>query len=252
MYYKIEGSNVRLAGSMHFVPAGAMVPQWIMDAYQWSEDVFIEANKDDLRTDGFLPLGQSSETRVPPHLWKKIEARWPANLPLGAPGPQKLWLIAMVLGLAGVSLSRGVEHAITERLMADARPIRYLESVGEFARLMDAVPDADYAEAFSLILDSSVDLRSQNIAKTYTAWIGGQPDVVAAVMRASPMSRFPAVQKAVFDARNAMWLPRIVNLLDSPKRTVIFVGAGHLGGSAGLLALFSRAGYGATLLLNGC
>src|SRR6266481_10175431 len=62
MYYKIDGSNVRLAGSMHFVPAGAMVPQWIMDAYQWSEDVFIEANKDDLRTDGFLPLGQSSET----------------------------------------------------------------------------------------------------------------------------------------------------------------------------------------------
>ena len=168
MYYQIEGSNVRLAGSMHFVPAGATVPQWIMDAYQWSEDVLVEANRDHLPTDGFLPPGQSSETRVPSDLWKKIEACWPANHPLGAPGPQKLWLIAMILGLAGISLSHGVEHAITERLMADARPIGYLESVGEFAGLMDAVSDADYAKVFSLILDSSVDLRSQNIAKTYT------------------------------------------------------------------------------------
>jgi uncharacterized protein len=251
MYYQIEGTNVRLAGSMHLIPAGATVPQWTLDAYLWSDEVFIEANKDDMRTDGFLPPGQSSKTRVPPHLWKKIESCWPANHPLGVPGPQKLWLVAMVLALAGVSLSHGVENAVTERLKADARQIRYLETVGEFARLMDGVSDADYARAFALILDSSVDLRSQNLAKTYTAWISGQADAVAAVMRASPMAQFPAVRKAVFDARNAIWLPRIVELLGTRKRTVVYIGAGHLGGPAGLLALLGRAGHDVSPLLPG-
>src|SRR5258708_35371917 len=54
MYYQIEGSNVRLAGAMHFVPAGAMVPKCVMDAVQARGDVFTEATKAYVRPDGFL------------------------------------------------------------------------------------------------------------------------------------------------------------------------------------------------------
>ena len=231
MYYQFNGSSVRLAGSMHLIPPGAEIPRWISDAYEWSEEIYLEANNGDAAKAALLPVGKSNESKIPADLWAALKARWPANQWYGAIGPQKLWFMAMVAALSGVPLVHGVEPLLTERAKADSREIKYLEGMGEFARLMDRVTDADYVRAFTLILNSSVDTRSRKMADTYAAWVSGQTEAVAAVMRTSPISQFPVIREVIFDARNAMWLPRIVNILSSQMRTVIFVGARHLGGS---------------------
>jgi uncharacterized protein YbaP (TraB family) len=250
MYYQIEATNVRLAGSMHFVPAGSTVPRWVVDAYDWSEDVYLEANQDDLPQHAILPHGQLSESKLAHDLWASVLSRWPPNHPYGVPGPLKLWFIAIVLALAGVPLSHGVENLIRERAKAGSRTLKYLEGVGEFARLMDSIPDADYAKAFPLILGNSVEVRARYITEAYTAWVSGQVDALTAAMQASPLTQFPALRSAVFDARNKLWLPRITNMLGTQRRTVIFIGAGHLGSPNGLLALLAGAGHVATPLLN--
>jgi hypothetical protein len=57
------------------------------------------------------------------------------------------------------------------------------------------------------------------------------------------MEQVPAVREIIFDRRNALWLPRIVAMLRTKLRTVIFVGAGHLDGTNGLPALLAQAGH---------
>jgi uncharacterized protein len=250
MYFEIQGTNLRLAGSMHVVPAGGTVPQWVVDAYDWSEDLYLEADAADLPRHAFLPNGQSSESKLTPALWAAVKARWPANHSYGAVGPQKPWFIAMVLALSGISLSYGVEPLINQRAKDDARTIKYLESVGEFAELLDSISDADYQRSIPLMLNNPDAARAANIADTYKAWLSGQAEAVTAAMQASPMNQFPAIRAVVFDARNAIWLPRILEMVGSPKRTIVFVGAGHLGGANGLLDLLGRAGHKVTPLLK--
>jgi uncharacterized protein YbaP (TraB family) len=122
--------------------------------------------------------------------------------------------------------------------------------VGEFAQLLDGVPDSDYVRAFPVILNTAADVRAGRSAALYEAWIGGNAETVSAVMCTSPLSQFPAVRAAMFDARNALWLPRIIDIIGSRKRTVIYVGAGHMGGPKGLLNLLRESGHDVTSLLT--
>src|SRR5690348_5272137 len=104
MYYQIVGTQVRIAGSMHLVPAGTTLPQWVSDAYRWSEDLYREANSEEAQKHFFLQSGDSSEFRVSAAVWTALKSIWPATHPLGALGPQKLWVIAIMLSLAGIPL----------------------------------------------------------------------------------------------------------------------------------------------------
>lgn len=243
MYYQIEGTNVRLAGSMHVVPAGAMLPAWVLEAYQWSEDLYLEASQEEAQKYYFQPAGDSSERRVSPDVWATLKSVWPANHPLGAFGAQKLWVIAMGLSLSGIPLLLGVENFVTKRAKADARLIQYLETGAEFSQLMDGVTDVDYARGFELLLSSSAQMRANNIADMYAAWTSGQLQAVVEAQQRSPLAQFPGVREIVFDRRNVLWLPRIIATLASNRRTLIVVGAGHLGGKNGLLCLLEGAGY---------
>ena len=48
MYFEIPGSNVRMLGSMHMVPAGTVAaPPWTEGAYDWCEALVHEHSKDD-------------------------------------------------------------------------------------------------------------------------------------------------------------------------------------------------------------
>jgi uncharacterized protein YbaP (TraB family) len=69
-------------------------------------------------------------------------------------------------------------------------------------------------------------------------------------MRASRLAQFPALRGVMFEARNRIWLPKILDVLRTDRRTIIYVGAGHLGGEVGLLSLLDSAGCKVTLLLK--
>ncbi|SRR5258708_2823752 len=250
MYFEIQGTNLRLAGSMHFVPAGGTVPQWVASAYRWSEDIHLEGNVADLPKHAFLPVGQSSEFILTPALWAAVKAGWPANHPFGPLGQHKPWFIAMILGASGIQFSNGVEPLISQSAKNDGRAIRYLEDVGEFAGLLDSIPAADYERSIRLTLNNPVAARAAIVANIYKAWLRGDAEAVLNAMLASAMNQFPAIRSAMLDARNALWLPRIIQMANFPKRTLIFVGAGHLGGASGLLAMLTRAGFHLTPLLR--
>lgn len=251
LYYQIEGTNVRLAGSLHLVPGGATIPLWVVSAYQWSKEIYLENNTDTLPVHGFLPAGQSTQTRMPADLWAALNNAWPANHPLGPLDRQKFWLIAMVMAFAGVPLLLGVENFITRRTTTEPRSMRYLETLEEFAQIMEGISDTDYLNGLLSILKSPSETRAGNLSNLYVAWNTNKVDAISALVRASPIVQVPAAMRAVFEVRNTLWLSRITALFGSQKRTVIFVGAGHLVvGGGGLLAMLNGAEHATTLVLG--
>jgi uncharacterized protein YbaP (TraB family) len=153
------------------------------------------------------------------------------------------------LGMLGVVLRPGVEPFVVAHARAEARVINYLETAIEFSRFMDMVSDAEYQKSFRLTLATDAPMRIKHSRDLYAAWIGGRVDAVMAVLERSPLAQLLEVQDVVFHQRHLLWLPRIIDTLRCDKRTLILVGAGHLGGPTGVLALLRDAGVEYQLLL---
>jgi TraB/PrgY/gumN family len=179
---------------------------------------YLEENRNDAQRHTLLPIGESSEQRVPAELWATIKAAWPESQ--GALGRQKLWLIAISLGFSGVPSQHGVEHFITERAKGDSRIVRYLETGAEFSQLMDSMADIEYHKAFAVILRSNAQTRAQSINDMYWAWMSGRVDRLMETLQKSPMAQFPMLREMIFDRRNWLWLPRIVAILVTRRPTV--------------------------------
>ena len=51
------------------------------------------------------------------------------------------------------------------------------------------------------------------------------------------------IREALLERRNAAWMPRIIRLLESDSHPLIAVGAAHMVGKDGLVALIEAQGY---------
>ena len=74
------------------------------------------------------------------------------------------------------------------------------------------------------------------------AWRRGDAEAVNHMLR-EEFRDFPSLGRRLIDARNRNWLPKIEGYLRSGKTYFVVVGAGHMGGPSGLLAMLRARGY---------
>jgi uncharacterized protein YbaP (TraB family) len=240
MYFQIGTSNVRLGGTMHLVPAGKPLANWVMESYDWSTTLCLEHDVVAALPLLNLPSGETMEARLGSSIWTRLKAAWPTG---GAPLANQIPLmIGAHIALAGLPLAIGVEPTVTAKAKADSRSLKYLETAAEFAACIDQVSDAIWSEGLDRLLRNR-ELPAQVFPQIYDAWIAGDVELVWRRMLRTGLTNLEPVRRAIFDLRNALWLPRIVALLSTHERTLILVGAGHLGGVSGLGALLLEAGH---------
>jgi uncharacterized protein YbaP (TraB family) len=238
MYYQIEGTNVRLAGSMHFIPAGyGQLPAWVGDAYAWSQDLYLEGHPGELAFHAYDPAGTTLEQKLSAQTWQQLRDVWH----LGHLRHERLWLILPTLARQSFAHVPGVEHYLTDRAQVDERVIQYLESAVEFAAIMNSVPDDIYIAQIERMVADLHGVR-QMMADMYAAWISGRIHAVEAVLPRTPLGWDPTIKAAALNARNLLWLPKIIDALASDRHTLIIVGAAHLVGPSGLLSLLEERG----------
>jgi uncharacterized protein len=243
MYYEIEGTTVRLAGSVHLLPATAPnLPDWVWGAYQWAEAILFEHDASTAKEHVLLKDGGSLESHLPVPLWNKLVAAWPPDRPLAAISSLKPWMAIPTLPLSQFAAVAGVELQLTERARKDNKPVGYLETMAEFAELADAVPAATLHEALSLTL-AELTNASRNFMDLHQAWLSRDLEQVGTVIARTPFHRMPEIAAPLIATRNERWLPKILAATASHKRTLIATGALHLPGNSGLLALLQRGGH---------
>ncbi len=159
------------------------------------------------------------------------------------------WFLALLFedpSLHGLSAELGVESYLERRARANRTPISGLESAQEHMEVFSGLSDRQGEELLLLTLIPGAE-NSPAQSKLMTAWRQGDADTVARIAH-QQLAIFPAFEERVLEARSRRWIPQIERDLQSGHTFFVVVGAGHMGGSNGVLALLRGRGYQITQL----
>jgi hypothetical protein len=243
MYFEIEGSSVRLAGTMHWVPKGRPLARWVHDAVSWARVIYLEHDEQESERGRYAPPGSPPLAQRLPRSWPRIERKYPPEavsyIALRRPGAvasQMLDLTPIDPGVERLAIARSREiHPAGPR-------IKYLETAAQSYALADVVSNAVWDDAVSWALDNPGSFK-RVLETSYLAWVAGDFEEVDRISTLEWLNRFAPIKHAVITARNYLWLPTVRELVESAKEpTLVLVGAAHLGGADGLLPQLAARG----------
>jgi uncharacterized protein YbaP (TraB family) len=245
MHFEIEGSNVRLSGTMHRVPKRRPLAHWVNDAIGWARVIYLEHDKQESDRCRYAPPGSLPLAKRLPNSWPRIEQKYLFDrFRVEHLSTLRPFAIASEV-LDPIDTDEGVERLAIAR-SKETQPrgprIEYLETAAQSYALADGVSDAIWDDAVNWALDSPASSK-RVLEASYPAWIAGNFEEVDRISTLHSRNRFEPIKHAVITARNYLWLPTIRDLVHSASEpTLVLVGAAHLGGPDGLVPQLAACG----------
>jgi len=252
-----DAGRVYLAGSVHVLPRdAATLPDGFDVAYRDAEQLVMEIDLDDLdplaaqrylMEHSLLPegttlpqvIGTERHARVadaaarvglPPDMFARLE-----------PWAVALTLVQFELLSRGVDPAQGVEQQLQRRAAADRKPISGLETLEDQLGVLDGLSSEDQARFLELTIEDASDLDA-DLARILGAWRRADLEALESLLL-EEYERFPSLYAPLVTGRNRAWMPAIERLLEREEDTLVVVGALHLVGPDGLLAMLERRGH---------
>lgn len=251
--WKITGPNggiLYLGGSVHALrksdyplPAGYNSALDACSRLVFEDDpkAEVRATKDLLRAGTYLK-GDSLRNHVNPRTYGYLRRFFAlVNISEKEFSKYRPWLINILLSSpSSEHWQLGVERYLQRRAKG-SKPISGLESAREHNSFFVDLSDRE-AEALLLILFINAGQTDADGGDIIHAWRRGDADALSRMVRDS-FRDFPSLGRRLIDVRNRNWLPKIEDYLRSGQTYFVVVGAGHMGGADGLLALLRARGY---------
>jgi uncharacterized protein len=247
-------STVLLLGSVHMLRAEDQpLPETVRAAYLRAERVVMEldplelepaASWAALQRIGIVSPGRAVSDVLSEEEWRHAETgAADAGLDLAAVAELEPWFAAIALytgalALAGYDPALGVDHQVAGWARRDEKPVTGLESIDEQLLLFKRL---DTQTQRQLLLKTLQDLASAqaDTGALVASWREG--DVAALEQRlASDFQGFEALYASVVTDRNVAWLAGIEALLETGGTSLVVVGALHLVGPEGVIALLEE------------
>ncbi|HTO03272.1 MAG TPA: TraB/GumN family protein [Opitutus sp.] len=199
-----------------------------------------------IATQGRYTDGTTLDQVISPSAWEALSAYCQtAGLPMSQTKQMKPWLLtvmitAIELQKLGMS-TEGVDIHYFKKASAENKPLGKLET---FEQQVEFITQLGVGYESDLIEQSLGDLHElpKLMNDTLAAWKSGDTSTLDRLMLAEIRTTYPALFETMFVQRNAAWQPQIEALLETSEVEFVLVGAGHLPGPKGLLALLSAAG----------
>lgn len=261
-------TTLTIAGTYHLNDPrfDALVPKLLpyLDA---SSLLLVEAGPDDekaLKDDMIahpehliITTGPTLPEALSPADWQTLtQALKAQGIPAFLASKFQPWYVAVLLGMPVCHITANLQQGLDKRLMdaAEARhiPIRGLEPWDTAIRVFDGMSQADQLAMLHMTLatrGNPADL-STTLANAYFAgkhqliwnWSRQQALAVPGGTPAERAAEFTRMEQGLLTGRTRGWIAPI--LADTAGKTAfIAVGAGHLGGKAGLLELLQQQGF---------
>lgn len=247
-----------LYGTIHVCDASCFpLPVPVREALAAADGLALELDPADpslgpaLARAGMLPPERRVDELLPPALRPRLAAAL-AAVGVADASAQRLqpWLLGTLMTLqaarlAGFHTEQGIDLWLATQARARGLPLSALETVERQIAALSAGGDA--AQLASLI--EVIELIEQQSGRPYfaamlAAWRRGDPAALDHLLRDEMASPGMAPLLAdLLDQRNAEMLEAITARLQPGQRPFIAVGAGHLGGPAGLLDLLAQRGW---------
>ncbi len=249
-----DGRTTYLLGTLHMgVDAKHQLPPWVWHYFTGATTFAMEADANDsaLQQAMFRSDGSSLRSELGDSTWRRIETV------LGAPEARALDdltvpMATTAIALTGLPETQPMDAAFADAAKAQRKPIAFLESMT--VQLRFAIKWMD-ATALTAMLDdfALVPQRNRELLQAYLLGeLSGLTQVVSDGRRdfvrgGRPASRYDAMLTELLSERNHMWVP-VVERLHRTGTSFIAVGALHLPGPDGLIALLGRRGFVVTRL----
>ena len=196
---------------------------------------------------GMLPGDQSLEKLISPAtlaLVKKVTGDLgPAGQPLMRFKP---WMLAIALqGLelqkAGYDPELGLDKHFYDQAKASGKAVQGLETADYQISVFDGMTMEQQERLLAQTL-KELETELASVGKLADAWKSGDAPTVERIVQ-SELKAEPQMYQRLLVDRNKAWLPKIEALFARTGRALVVVGAAHLVGPDGLVAMLKAKGY---------
>jgi uncharacterized protein len=252
-----KGGTIYLMGSIHvmsesFYPLNPVLEAAFKDSDLLVEEVDLAQMLDPMAqmsilTRGMLPSNQSLDKVVSPATLALVQK---ATSDLGpAAGPLmrfKPWMLAITLqGMelmkAGFDPALGLDQHFYDQAKETGKSVQGLETVEFQISRFDAMTMEQQDRMLSETL-KELATETETVGKLGEAWKAGDVPTIERIALADIKSD-PLMYQRLLVERNKNWMPKIEALFARPAKALVVVGAAHLVGPDGLIAMLKAKGY---------
>lgn len=258
--WKVSGkqSAIYLIGSVHMLTKEYYPLNPALDTAFKDSDLLVEEidmsemlapdKQLQILTRGMLPADQPLDKVLSPATYALVNRRVSdLGLPIEPLKQFKPWLLAITLmqlelQKAGFDAELGLDKHFYNRAQKDGREVQGLETVEYQISRFDGMT---MEQQDRLLADTlkELDTEMSNISKLADAWKTGDVPTVERIML-TDLKQDPLMYERLLVERNRNWMPKLEALFTRRGRAFVVVGAAHLVGPDGLLAMLKAKGYG--------
>lgn len=248
---------VYLLGSLHVLkPDDYPLHPAIERAYTDSRTVVFEVNLDTMSTPeaqrmvlakALYPEGKTLKQHLSSEAYALLKTTVAdLGMPLHVFRRYKPWfcavtLTALTLQKLGFEPAHGIDRYFFDKAKQDRKTILSLETFEEQIGLFSAMTGKDQEAFFQQALQE-LDVVGTMTDELLQAWKTGDAVTLDRILTSS-FADYPDLSQRLLVQRNQAWLQTIKPLLQQQENVLIVVGAGHIGGPQGLVALLRQHGY---------
>jgi len=246
-----------LVGSLHLLTADAYPLPSALDAAFATADVLVEeANPEELKAPAaamqlvakaMYPPGTTLQSQVSKDTFDKIANRAEKiGLPIERLQGFKPWMVALTLvGLelqkGGFDPGLGLDQHFLSRAPGAGKKVRTLETALEQIDFLESL-SPQLQEGLVAASFEGADTELQQVQKIAAAWKAGDTVPIERLLAADMKNVDAAVYETLLVGRNRRWVPQIEECF-AQQRCFVVVGAAHLVGPDGLVAMLKARGY---------
>ena len=252
-----DANILYLAGSIHALPADAYpLPAVFEKAFEASGTLVEELDLAEAASLSAAPLllakglygdGRTFESAVSKETATLVAQYFKqTGLPMEMIRPMKPWMIMLMLTAfelqkVGLDASLGLDKYFYDKAVAAKKPVIGLETAEFQIDRFDKMPDMVQEQMLRSTL-TELDAQSNQLKSMIVAWQRGDTATLEKSVRSS-FDGYPAAYTSLVAERNRNWIPQLQMCLSSPTPCFVVVGAAHMVGPDGLLALLQQRGY---------
>jgi hypothetical protein len=177
-----------------------------------------------------LVAGRLKNTGIPPEMIRMMKP-WMVMLMITAFEAQK----------AGLDAALGLDKHFFDKAKAAGKPVVALETAESQIDRFDQMPESLQEQMLRSTL-TELEVQRDSVAAMIGAWRRGDAPTLEK-MALSSFDGYRGAYTSLIVERNNNWMPQIEACMTKPAPCFVVVGAAHLIGPDGLLALLKKKGY---------
>jgi uncharacterized protein YbaP (TraB family) len=245
-----------LAGSVHALTADVYpLPAPYQRAFDASGTLVEEIDLGDgamlaagpmLLAKGVYQDGRTFQQAVSKETAALVTARLNGAIPAELLSPMKPWMVTLMLTAmqvqqAGLDAALGLDKHFYDKAVTAKKNVSGLETAESQIDRFDKMSEPLQEEMLRSTL-ADLDVQSTELKTLVTAWQHGDITTIERALLGS-LKQYPEAYNSLIVERNRNWMPQLDACLARTAPCFVIVGAAHLVGPDGLLAMLRKKGY---------